>query len=397
MKSTFKFPLLLILFTSCSNSDNLATIAVSETAGLDRHLEYLQDTMVLNRALAENEMLVLTDMESKASEPILQSQLISDQNDYAYAISFPIQISSNQTRKFKVGIHEKMRSSLPVQLMLSEDKLSVENQYYKIHFSAEDDKRGGQINGIEVKNFENQLLKRGHISMHWAPNFSKSDSDSYFTMEDLPSSSEHSVKRESYHLIKERSGNTDSVPEIHVQGRYEFYADLPYFLFESSMTMEEDVELDLLRNDEMTMDSLFTHVTYPKKDGTVAHLELYDQLDVLEESPIADDADWVAFYNMDKGYGFGSIRLNYDNSSLDGNLSPTYKPYTKISRASENGRYWNRVLTDTVLTFPEGSRYQEKNAYLIFSADPQSPAKEIVYYSECLRNPLKVEVFSNLQ
>ena len=136
---------------------------------------------------------------------------------------------------------------------------------------------------------------------------------------------------------------------------------------------------------------------YPNKDGTVVNLELYDQLDVLDEEPIADDADWVAFYNLDKGYGFGALRLKYNNINLNGLESPTHKPYTKISRASGNGRYWNRVLSDTIITFPEGSKYHEKNAYLIFSVDPQSPEKEIVYYSECLRNPLKVEVFNNLQ
>lgn len=397
MKSLLKFFILLILCASCSNSNNLAIIIVSETAGFDRQLDYVNDTILFNRALSENEMLVMTDTESEAIEPILQAVLVSDESGFAYAITFPIKISANQTKNFKIGIEEKMRSSLPVQLMLSENKLSVENQYYKIHFSDEDDKRGGQINGVELKGFEGQLLNRGHIAMHWAPNFSKSDSEAYFNLEDLQPNSNNSIERNSYQVIKERSGIADSVPEIHVEGRYEFYADLPYFLFESTMTMNKDVELDLLRNDEMTMDSLFTHVAYPKKDGSIEHLRLYNkELDVLEENPITDDADWVAFYNLDNGYGFGSIRLNYNNSNLKGQPSPTHKPYTKISRASENGRYWNRVLSDTIQNFPKGSRYYEKNAYLIFQVDAERPEKELVYFQDCLKNPLIVSVTNNL-
>ena len=397
MTKSLSYFLVLLIFASCSDPDNLTTVSVSETAGLDRPFEYVSTSILTNRKLAEDEIMVLTNSENGSSNVVQELKLIENGDQFKYDILFPLEIFAGQTKHFEVSIQEKMRSSHPVQLMLSEDKLSVENQFYKIHFSSEDDKRGGQINGIELKDFENQLLNRGHISMHWAPNYSKSDSDSYFNMEDFPSNSENFIHREMFTIVKKRSGVADSVPEISINGRYEFFTDLPYFFFESTITMEKDVELDLLRNDEMTMDSLFTHVVYPKKDGTIKHLELYDQLDSLVEHPITDDADWVAFYNLGNGYGFGSIRLKYDNSNVNGKPSPTYKPYTKISRATGNGRYWNRVLSDTVQTFPKGSRYYEKNAYLLFSVDSQSPEKEIIHYSDCLKNPLKVEVRYNFK
>ncbi|NIT55069.1 MAG: hypothetical protein GWN00_02120, partial [Aliifodinibius sp.] len=47
-------------------------------------------------------------------------------------------------------------------------------------------------------------------------------------------------------------------PEILLTASYEFYAGKPYFKFYSCMEMLKDVWLELLRNDEMTMDSLFT-------------------------------------------------------------------------------------------------------------------------------------------
>ncbi|MGI9550783.1 MAG: hypothetical protein ACR2MT_06245 [Aurantibacter sp.] len=396
MPTSSRFFLFLILCVGCATSDSQVTIAVSETAGLDREIEYISTTIRFERQPEVNDMLFAKDLENDSSAPVQVLEAIRNEGGVHCDILFPVAISANQTKKFEISIEEKMRDALPVQLMLSEDKLSVENRYYKAHFSAENDQRGGQVNGIILKDFEDQILRRGHIAMHWAPNFSKSDSESYFNMEDLPSSSEHSVKREVYRVVKERLGIADSVPEIYVEGRYEFYADLPYFLFESTMTMHEDVELDLLRNDEMTMDSLFTHVIYPKREGSVGHLRLYGrELDILDDNPITDDANWVAFYNEDRDYGFASIRLKYDNSNLKGSASPTYRPYTKISRASGNGRYWNRVLSDTIQTFPKGSRYHEKNAYLIFRTDIKLPEKELLYYAERLINPLKVVVGQN--
>ncbi len=393
MAAWLRFSFLLFVCVGC-NTDTIATvITVSETAGLDRDVEYITTTLSLNEQLKENEMLLAIEQQSGKSILIQVSETIKSNNGFDLFILFPVGIAANQTKKFDIRIEEKMRDALPIQLRLSEDQLSFENSYYQIHFGVEDDKRGGQVNGITLKNFNNLLLKRSHIAMHWAPNFSKSDSESYFNMEDLPPSSENEIEHQPYRVLKRRSGITDSVPEIQLEGQYKFFADVPYFLFESTMTMKDKVVLNLLRNDEMTMDSLFTHVVYPKKDKSIVRLKLYDEeLDVLKENPIRDNAEWVAFYNRDKGYGFGSIRLGYDNTNLERRKSPTHKPYTKISRSSGNGRYWNRVLADTIVTFPKGSQYYEKNAYLIFKVDVELPEKELLQYNDRLRNPLKVEV-----
>ncbi|MBM1105744.1 hypothetical protein JQC67_06325 [Aurantibacter crassamenti] len=393
MNSIYKLFVLAVLFTSCSKTKNIPAIVISETAGFERQLEYINANVDLGRELSENESLMITNVEDGSVISTDKVNLIQNDKQFEYTIVFPVAIAANQTKKFSVSIQEKKPSSQTNQLKLSEDNLAVENEFYKATFSSEDDKRGGQVNGIQLKNFDNQLLKRGHIAMHWAPNFSKTSSDYYFNLEDLKAGSKNLVKNESYRVVKERSGVTDSVPEIKIEGRYEFYADLPYFLFESTMTVEQEVELNLLRNDEMTMDSLYTHLIYAQKDGSVAQLNMYsDELNVLEEDHMADDTKWLAFYNAEKGYGFGSIRLSYDNTNVDGKPSPVHNPYTKITRSSNNGRYWNRVLSDTIQTFPIGSKYYEKNAYLVFSVDPDNPEKEILHYYNCLQNPLKVEV-----
>jgi len=384
---------LSIMVSACTQEKSLATIQIEEQNGLDRILTYVSVEIPLINSLKNSEMLMVIDSESGTSIPVQVVDTIQDQGTSKLTILFPIAIKANTTRTFQLMITDKMNHITASDIELSKDALSVENKTYKAFFSSEYDERGGQINGILLKDFDNQLLKRGHISMHWAPNFSKSISDSYFNFEHLSSSSLNDIRNGRYQIVKIRSGTTDSVPEIDLKGKYSFYGGLPYFEFESTMLMKKDVTLNLLRNDEMTMDSLFTHVVYKKKDGKISRLKLYDQeLDVLETNPIPDDAAFVAFYHRDKGYGLGSIRLEYDNTNESGNPSPTYHPYTKISKSSSNGRYWNRILTDTIQKFPKGSRYTEKNAYLIFKVDKDIPEKEILYYQERLLRPLHISL-----
>lgn len=397
MRNTFYFPVLvlLLLSSSCTDPKPMTTIFVTEENGLQRDLEYVTATIQWREALKTKEVPVVVDGVSGVSIPVQIIDTIMNQDLFSLKILFPVSIQANQTKEFHIKSEEKKQTAIPSSLIVSDGGHFVENAIYKASLSTENDKRGGQINGIALKNFNDQVLKRGHIAMHWAPNFSKSNSDGYYNMENLPQSSENSIKRGPYLVEKKRSGVADKVPEINLQGQYTFFDKLPYFEFASTMTVIKDVELNLLRNDEMTMDSLFTHVMYTMPDGRISHLKLYDEeLDQLEENPISDDASWLAFYNVEKGYGLGCIRLEYDNTNLEGGLSTILKPYTKITRSKGNGRYWNRRLlgTDDDVIVKKGDRYKEKNAYLVFKVDESAPEKEMQYYAERLMNPLMVNV-----
>jgi hypothetical protein len=384
---------LALLILGCTQNNIVATITISEQAGLSRDIEYVT-AVFPQKKLNVSEMLMVNDMESGALVPVQISDTIPQENGSYLKVLFPVAIMANRTKEFQIVVATKIGNDQASDLKLSKDGHSVKNNIYQANFSTEKDERGGQINGLVLKEFDNQLLKRNHNSMHWAPNFSKSSSKHYFNMENFGSTAINTIQSGPYQITKIRSGVTDSVPEIDVLGEYAFYEGLPYFEFSSSMTVNKDVELNLLRNDEMTMDSLFTHVMYTDFEETVSHLKLYgDELDRLVEKPITDDAPWLAFYNMDKGYGYGSIRLEYDNTNSEGNPSTTYKPYTKISKGVHNGRYWNRVLIgEKDVLVKKGDRYKEKNAYLIFKVDESAPEKAMQYYAERLMNPLTVTV-----
>ncbi len=382
-----------LMLSSCGSSEPYAHISISETTGLPRDLEYVTAEIPLPGELQTSQMLVATNQETSESVAVQVLDTIESEGDSFLKIMFPVSVGANSTKTFALVTAEKIRVGGSFDIQISDDGSSVENQTYKATFSMEDDPRGGQINGIFLKNSDNKMLKRGHIAMHWAPNFSKSEGKGYFNMEDFPPSSENLVETGLYQIIKTRSGRTDTIPEIYVEGKYTFLAGLPYFVFESTMTMEEEVSLKLLRNDEMTMDSLFTHVAYQKEDGAISSLQLYDaELDSLESNHIPDDSGFVAFYNTEHGYGLASIRLEYDNTAIEGNPSPLFNPHTKISKSRGNGRYWNRVLIDSATTVPTGSRYHEKNAYLVFEVDEAEPEKQIRYYAERLQHPLNVNV-----
>ncbi|MCK0147168.1 hypothetical protein MWU78_16035 [Arenibacter sp. F26102] len=373
----------------------MITISVAEQNGLERSLEYVQADITLGQILGPIGNLVAVGPDGVVV-PVQSTDTIKNENGFFLRIVFPVAIKPNEIKKFSIEHNEEVRDSLLSDLHFSKTDHFVENKYYKANFGTGQDKRGGQVLNLILKNFNNQLLHRNHKTpIHWAPNFSRSDSKRYYTMEFLSQSSKNELKGTGpYTITKTRSGETDSIPEIHVEGEYIFYAGLPYFEFTSTITVIEDVKLKLLRNDEMTMDSLFTDLIFAKPDNSIVNLGLYkEEFDILEEEHITDDSPWLAFYNKDKGYGFGSIRLDYENTNVNGEESPLHKPYTKISKSVGNGRYWNRILiADTILAVPAGSRYYERNAYFIFNADSERAEDEALYYSERLNHPLVVTV-----
>src|SRR5215813_11683883 len=49
----------------------------------------------------------------------------------------------------------------------------------------------------------------------------------------------------------------------------------------------------------------------------------------------AADAAWLAFLNLEKGYGYGFVMLDYK-------ASRSANPGTGVSDGAENGKYWSR-------------------------------------------------------
>ncbi len=149
------------------------------------------------------------------------------------------------------------------------------------------------------------------------------------------------------------------------------------------------------------MDSLFTHAMFPIPNGEVKIVKLYDDplltphysIKKLRKTPIDANADWFCFYNDSLKYGFGSVRIQYDNTNLDSEESPMLNPETRITSSKKGGRYWDRrfvFVREGGLEVLKGSRYAEINAYVIFPVNPDNPSEKIAELFEQLTHSVIV-------
>lgn len=392
---------LISLFTiSCTlETTVLLKLKVSETAGLGRPLEYIEVNVPVKNIEQAKGDICLKEMNQKEliAGQVLDTVSQSEGDVYLRCI-FPVSIEANSTKSFEIVYGKTELKSEILKYQGSSTNLKIENAEYiadmtDVKATPENGLGSGQLAGLILKEYNDQLLQRSHINMHWAPNFQKEGLD-YKTFGHILNPDTLDMIKGPYMYSLYRSGSVKGYEEIQVNCRYQFYAGLPYFTFSSQILIEEDVELMLLRNDEMTMDSLYTHVTYLHPDGKSNTVNLYegDGVDQLEKDPIHDDALWLYFFNEYKQYALGSIRLEYDNTNLEGGTSPLYEEHTKITRSAGNGRYWNRrLINDHNTLIPSGSRYRAKNAYLIFNVGDADPSREIEDYHKKLSHPLIIQ------
>ncbi len=395
----------MIILVSC-HRDNafLVRIKVEETAGLNRVIEYVEISLPpLNTSEKDHDVHVYAvSNQEKTPAQIIDPTLENEKYEKRMRIVFPISIAAFETKEYIIKTEPGKRVQTATDLNIRGDKLdlTVDNKYFsaffKGHIGYKNEKLGsGHLGSISLKEFNNVLLARKdpNLKIHWAPSFSKENLN-YRTMAHITSPDSVSLSTKGpYYFSIFRSGRAKGYEKILLKGEYRFFAGLPYITFHSEISFTEGDSLNLLRNDEMTMDSLFTNVVFPRPNGKTVDLALYDQNTIayLDENPIADNAPWLFFYNKPKSYAFGSIRLNYDNRNVDGGDSPTDQKHTKITVSTNAGRYWNRRLIHSKNTFvPKGSKYSEKNAYIVFKIDKNDPEKRLKYFYERLKNPVSV-------
>jgi hypothetical protein len=377
---------------ACNKPSN--KVVFEEMAGIARSLEYV----TVSFADQKEEVLFLEDGANGTiirGEKLKQGIAAKDSTSYI----FPISIGAHEKKTFIIAAQNRKVETSSLKVSGENVSIEIENDFFVADFSSNKSKEEnglypGQLAGILVKNKE-VLIKRGHINMHWAPNFQKEGMD-YKTIGHVNSSGAKVTQKNSYMLEMVKGGSVPDYEEIDLFGRYNFFDGLPYFVYSSTISFNKDVELTLLRNDEMTMDSLYTHLIYPDSKGKLLEMPLYNivRFDSLTMSPLADDINWVGFINKKIGYGLVSLRLTYDNRNHEGKESPLFQPHTKISDSRGNGRYWNRRLIHEHKTMvPKGSKYHEKNAYLILD-DLNDISGQINHYLHRLKSPVVVSYFS---
>ena len=387
----------IVLIRTVVADSTFTVIMVHESAGLDRENEYLEIPLQLNYAPADTERYVAVDEAGNLTECQVVPHFSSPENknrqlSLVFTVSLPAYTDKKIfLKKMKPGRFQK---SPDLQVRGESTELIIENMYYRADLTRSSQSEAknhasGQLRELLVKMDINQLLFRTENRMHWAPNFQKQGAVEYKTIAQWNKPGFNHMTKGPYLVKTARQAPAPDHPEILLTATYKFYADKPYFIFYSEMDIVKDVVLVLLRNDEMTMDSMFTHVACKRHDGGIENLTFAERDKFLSSDPVENDATWICFYNEDKNFGFGSIRIKYDNSNLFGDPSPLFMPHTKVSDGAEGGKYWNRRLIHDHPTFvPAGSRYMEENAYIVFRTDQGDRFEALDYWSQRLRNPI---------
>ncbi|MBK9167848.1 MAG: hypothetical protein IPM24_10330 [Bryobacterales bacterium] len=262
-----------------------------------------------------------------------------------------------------------------------ENGVFVANLSKRVVREAEED--SGTLRALTYKPFDVTFL-RTQNRMHWAPSFQRVGANGYSSIGTWHPVQEFTHTQEAATYVLHRSGHHAAYPEVKMDATYTFYAQAPYFLFESKMEIVAPIEMFWLRNQEMTMDAAFTHVAWPgSPEPRLVGLE--ERHAILEKEPIPPDTPWVCFLNLDKGYGYGAVNLHYV-------ATKTVNAHTSINDGANNGRYWDRHLISRTPTLLEpGERYEEKVAYVLFRAQRDNPLAEFLGWEKRLRNPLRVE------
>ncbi|MEZ5365913.1 MAG: hypothetical protein R2748_27170 [Bryobacterales bacterium] len=298
-----------------------------------------------------------------------------------------VTIGANQTREYALS---ELRPSDPLRVEYTGPSgFILDNAVLRADHSArifgdriED---SGTLKALTYKPFDLTLL-RTQNRMHWAPSFQREGEKGYTSIATWPRPQRTQRELGPGWFIHTREGRHPLYPEIELFAQYRYFAHVPYFLFRAVTSIVEPIQMYFLRGQEMTMDAFFTHVVFPDKDGKPAIYDFEARKPVLEKSPLAPDVPWVAFVNLDKGYGFGAITLDYAATTTSG-------AHLSINDGAQNGKYWDRRLVDQKTTpLKPGDRYEEESAYVLFHASRDQPVAELLEWEKRLRAPLKAEV-----
>lgn len=258
-----------------------------------------------------------------------------------------------------------------------------ENSYYKADLTARDLGNGKmEDNGtLRAIVFNGVRIERTKNRMHWAPSFQRVGAKDYRSIGVWDPVQNHK-KTENKKMVRlTRSGYEQQYPEIHLFTEYDFLKDAPYFLFRSTMTIEKPMEMYFLRNQEMTMDHIFTHVVWPGADGKPVVMDFDARKPVLAAKPLPVDVPWVAFVNVEKGFGYGQVTLKHK-------ASKTANPLTSINDGvNPPARYWDRRLINQVNTKLEaGDKFEEESAYVVFKVSSrENPVSEFLDWEKKIR------------
>lgn len=197
-----------------------------------------------------------------------------------------------------------------------------------------------------------------------------------------------------------RWGQMPLMPEVTASMEFEFYAGAPYFVMRSTMHIRYEVAVQALRNAEVVFarEAFSEAAWYDLEHKRIETRHIVSAPD-LTEWTMADATPWVAFFDREKGCGYGGIQMGYLNSSLSGKLR-TLNPYMYVTTGP--WIYWTRSLAypfgsrnpQQLINIPAGSVFLEEWAYVPFELGAKETNRfaNLEKWVERLRHPLDVHL-----
>ncbi|MBN2290344.1 MAG: hypothetical protein JXQ83_13500 [Candidatus Glassbacteria bacterium] len=291
-------------------------------------------------------------------------------------------------------------------------QLALENEFYCLTTSAE---TGGAVQDLVNKLGSGKLLQAHLGPLDWSPSVAAPrhpDSTrgifwmgAHYCRWFTPP--EYKVQAGPVFIQIERSGylpvqfekeeEEHQVPhldqKLHVTLTYRFYRDLPFFISERLLAVDEDFPLLLLRHNQWVFrKGLFTHAFFKNRSPDIDRRLDDDEIGFMtfevDERIIPDhhslgavvpeNIPWLAFANIHDGDGFADIRLEFRAwNALDPGLPPVfYHPRTYLPN-HQGVNYWFKSISYVytyrgengpgfTVVIPAGSRYYERQANLVF-------------------------------
>lgn len=376
-----------------------------EGIGLERKGEISYLTLTAAKKELEHESFTILDGNSSLDYQILDVKESTPVEKVAkdhpatltYNIALPLSLSPYE-KKILLVLKGKEEAAESGGFEISGEGVGkiVKNTSISLEFHP----RSGQINIIEYFK-EGIRLHNEEGVIHWNPGcFIPGIAWDHSFNWNPPPNFEENVGRFLY--INSRRGPMQTIRDVTLEVRYTLEADSPYFISETKMTLDNDLGVIALRNDEMVLyKKLFDMLAYKNKKNEVIQMPLKEKIDypdgLVHVAP--DDLDWVGLLNTAQKFGFFSLRIKYINSNLNASGNWLHKPGTYFYAPSE-GRYvywvrpllytWSEYPTRNLLTFvPQGSSFYEKNAYILLPLT-EDFAQKLDTLLKKLKNPIRV-------
>jgi hypothetical protein len=266
----------------------------------------------------------------------------------------------------------------------------IENPFYIADLSHRvvngRDEDSGTLRALTFKEFGVTLFRDPtNGRMHKGPSIQRAGARSYKDIGEWTPVQSFREERKGGVYVHHREGYFADYPEVKVEVEYRFPADAPYFIVADSMTVEKPMRAALVRNNEMTMNLFFTHLVWPGKDGALRIATLDERKPILEKEPIPAEVPWLAFVNLDKGYGYGFVMLESE-ASKTANADTTISDGVRGGTNVLTGRYWSRhLISGTEIDLAPGDKFRERTAYVLFKCSKDRPVAELLDWAKKIK------------